>query len=372
MMTCAGQPSTGTIRVVPITPRLQRRPSTTATRRTIAPLLALITVAVFGLVGCGGDDASSAESSTTAPEAQPEEPTEPPSPEDDAPAPTLPPPPPADSNIAYGPAPVCAQGDTTCPGDQTLDIYRSTAAVDVPRPVAVWIHGGGFVTGDKTAVNDHFQPLLDDGYDIVAIDYRLTTDTGDNRFPVPIRDAKRAIRWIKANAADNDWDPERVTAIGHSAGGNIVGMLAASKDDPELEPTDLPPELAAQSSAIAAGVALTPVADLKAWEDHDQQYNSAMKYLGCLTDCDYAEGSVPTYVNSSNVPLWAMFGTDDVLAPPSDGKELAEAYEKAGIGNRFEYVVIDDGPEMWRGHNPDIQRVIPQIQAFLDANTGRS
>ena len=177
---------------------------------------------------------------------------------------------------------------------------------------------------------------------------------------------------IKANAAANDWDPDKVAAIGHSAGGNIVGMLAASKDDPELEPNDLPPELAAQTSAIVAGVALTPVADLKAWEEHDQQFNSAMKYLGCMTDCDYAEGSVPTYVNSSNVPLWAMFGTDDVLAPPSDGKERAEAYEKAGIGNRFEYVVIDDGPEMWRGHNPDIQRVIPQIQAFLDANTDRS
>lgn len=357
---------------MPTSPRPSLRAVSPVARHSLAPLLAMATMAamaMFGLVGCGSDDTST-ESSTTAPAAQPEEPTEPPSPEDDGPAPTLPPPP--ESNIAYGPAPVCAPGDTTCPGDQALDIYRSTADTDGPRPVAVWIHGGGFVSGDKTAVSAQFQPLLDDGYDMVSIDYRLTTDSGDNRFPTPIRDAKRAIRWIKANAAANNWDPERVTAIGHSAGGNIVGMLAASEDDPELEPTDLPPELASQSSAIAAGVALTPVADLKAWEDHDQQYNSAMKYLGCLTDCDYAEGSVPTYVNSSNVPLWAMFGTDDVLAPPSDGKELADAYEKAGIGERFEYVVIDDGPEMWRGHNPDLQRLIPQIRDFLDANTGRT
>ncbi|MFN7150641.1 MAG: alpha/beta fold hydrolase [Microthrixaceae bacterium] len=357
---------------MPLLPRPSQRPTRSVARRSLVPLFALAAMAMLGLVGCGSDDSSSAESSTTAPEAQPEEPTEPPSPEDDGPGVTLPPPPPDESNIAYGTAPVCADGDPACPGDQTLDIYRSTADTDGPRPVAVWIHGGGFVTGDKTAVSAQFQPLLDDGYDMVSIDYRLTTDSGDNRFPVPIRDAKRAIRWIKANAAANNWDPERVTAIGHSAGGNIVGMLAASEDDPYLEPDDLPPELASQSSAIAAGVALTPVADLKAWEDHDQQYNSAMKYLGCLTDCDYAEGAVPTYVNSSNVPLWAMFGTDDVLAPPSDGKELADAYEKAGIGERFEYVVIDDGPEMWRGHNPDLQRLIPQIRAFLDANTGRS
>lgn len=355
------------------------QPSTSPSARRPGPtskLLVLIALVATGLAACStGDDSSAADDDngpTQVTEAQAEQPTEPPLDDDgDAPTPTLRPPDEAD--VAYGPAEICDPDDQHCAGDQTLDIYRSTA-VDGVRPVVVWIHGGGFVSGDKSTVDANFQTLLDNGWDVVAIDYRLTTDAGDNRFPVPVRDSKRAIRWIRANAAQYRWDTDRIAAVGHSAGGNLVGVLAAHTDDATLEPNDLPPELAAQSSAIAVGVALTPVSDLRAWEDHDRDYNSAMKYLGCLGDeCDdrYPEGSVPIHINASSVPLLAIFGNDDQLAPPTDGQQLAAAYRDAGIADRFEYVVVDDGPEKWRGHNPDLRRLSGQIRDFINDHTGR-
>lgn len=287
---------------------------------------------------------------------------------DDGPPPTLPAP--AESNIAYGPSGPCSPGDPDCAGDQTLDIYRSTAGDSAgPSPVVVWIHGGGFVGGDKSGVNAYLRPLLENGWDIVAINYRLTTDTGVNEFPTAIRDAKRAVRWIRANADDNGWDPQRVAAVGHSAGGNIVGFLAVTAGDPDLDAQDLPPDLAAQSAAITAGVALNPVADMDLWSRNEFWTESVQRYVGCSGSCAalFRDASVQDHVDGSAAPLLAIFGARDGVAPPQQGELLRAAYDAAGVPDRLDVVIVDDGPEKWLAHEPDVKRLTPRILEFLDA-----
>jgi acetyl esterase/lipase len=239
--------------------------------------------------------------------------------------------------------------------------------------VALWIHGGGFVGGDKgTGVNEYFQALLDDGWDIVAVNYRLSTQQGANRWPVPLQDVKRAVRWVKANAPQQDWDPQRVAAIGHSAGGNLAGMLATTANVPALEPPDLPAELQQVDSSVVAAVGLHAVSDLALYAE-SYFGETVQTYLGC-TDCPeaVAVGSVQTHVDAESAPYLAIHGVNDGIAAPEQGEKAAAAYEAAGVGDRFELIVVDDGPEKFRGHEPDVKRFATRILDFINDGAARA
>lgn len=282
--------------------------------------------------------------------------------------------PPPEVDIAYGPVAGCPGPgtDENCGGSQTLDIYRAKNAddkkSDKSRPVAVWIHGGGFITGDKSgSLSRYYQPLLDDGWDIVAINYRLSRN-GENTFPTAVQDVKRAIRWIKANAGAQGWDQHAVASIGHSAGGNLSEMLAVTADDPALEPQDLPVELQAVDSSVFAAIGVSAVSDMRTFMATGFFTQATHDYLGCKTGCDSLldRGSVQTHVDKNSAPVFALHGVDDPWAQPSQGELVRDAYEKAGIGDRFKLLVVDDGPERFRSHDLDIERWIGDIQGFLN------
>jgi acetyl esterase/lipase len=274
---------------------------------------------------------------------------------------------PQSANIAYGPPMPCGGDLATCVQQQTLDIYPSS--LPGPNPVLVWIHGGGFVGGDKsTSVNQALQDQLDDGWDVVAVNYRLSTTDARTRFPAAVQDVKRAVRWIKANAAAHDWDPNHVVAIGHSAGGNLAEMLAVTSGNRSLEPNGLPPDLAAVDSSVAGAVALAPVSDLATYRKDPGFGTTVNTYLGCTRACStrLAAGSVQTHVDAAAAPILAIHGVDDPLAQPSQAVLVAAAYGRAGIADRFHLIVVKDGPKDHRGHDPDVPRFEGQITEFLN------
>ncbi len=253
-----------------------------------------------------------------------------------------------------------------CTGAQSVDIYRSEE--EGPNPVVVWIHGGGFVSGDKAdGLNEHLAVFLDAGWDIVAMNYRLSTE-GGNQFPAALHDAKRVVRWVKASAAEQDWDPTSVAAAGHSAGGNLAAMLAVTSQVPDLEPPDLSPELAAVDSSVIAAVAIAPVSDLAAFANTSGWERAARWYVGCEGCPDVAaRASVIPYVDTNSAPLLILHGDEDPIAPPQLGEAVVDAFDAAGIGDRVELIVVRDGPEEFRGHNPDFDRFDDQFVEFLDA-----
>ena len=275
---------------------------------------------------------------------------------------------PEESVVAYGLARGCnvtsPATDDKCGGSQELDIYRSDE--DGPNPVALWIHGGGFVGGDKgVGVNEYFQELLDDGWDIVAVNYRLSTPDGQNRWPTALHDVKAAVRWIKANAEAQDWDPERVAAIGHSAGGNLAALLATTANEPGLEPNDLSGPLLTVDSSVIAAISLRGVTDIGLYAQ--SPFGDPVEtYLGCM-DCDLVNlASVQPHVDGDSFPVYAEYGGDDPIAAPEQGERLQDAFEQAGISDRFKLVVVDDGPKSFQGHEPDVKRFAGDYVDFLN------
>ncbi|MCX7825240.1 MAG: sulfatase-like hydrolase/transferase [Verrucomicrobiae bacterium] len=142
-----------------------------------------------------------------------------------------------------------------------LDLWLAKS--DKPTPLVVFIHGGGFVRGGKSGANpDAIKRCLDAGVSFMAINYRFRQHA-----PIQdiLRDAARAIQFVRHHAAQYNLDPKRVASYGGSAGAGTSLWLAVHDDlaDPKSDDPVL-----RQSSRIAAAGCMNGQAtyDMTEWE----------------------------------------------------------------------------------------------------------
>lgn len=117
---------------------------------------------------------------------------------------------------------------------QMLDVYEPDVAAShvtgSARPLIIWIHGGGWYSGDKSAPPG--MALLPRGYVVASINYRLSSEA---LFPAQIFDCKAAIRFLRANAREFNIDPSRIGVWGDSAGGQLAALLGTTNGRAEYE-----------------------------------------------------------------------------------------------------------------------------------------
>ena len=217
---------------------------------------------------------------------------------------------------------------------QKLDLYLPTTG-DGPFPVVMMVHGGGFMFGDKAdgAGLTGVDQLLEAGYAVASINYRLS---GEATWPAQIYDAKAAVRFLRANAAQYNLDPERFGAWGASAGGNLVAMLGTTCDVTELEGADL--GNADQSSCVQAVVDWFGPIDFLAMDtqfagtecpaNHDAADSPESMLVGApiQTVPDIVATTNPmNYIDTTDAPFLIQHGSADCNIPPVQGKNLADA-----------------------------------------------
>ncbi|HTU25018.1 MAG TPA: alpha/beta hydrolase [Pirellulales bacterium] len=119
-------------------------------------------------------------------------------------------------------------------GDQhlKLDLTRPLK-IEGLAPAVVFIHGGAWTTGKRS----HWQFACDElarrGFVAVTVQYRLVPAF---KFPAQLEDVQAAVRWLRANAERFRIDPERVGAVGVSAGGHLAECLGVGADVERLAP----------------------------------------------------------------------------------------------------------------------------------------
>src|SRR5690348_12184364 len=121
-----------------------------------------------------------------------------------------------------------------------LDVYRQAAGGSGhPRPLVVYIHGGGWRHGDSrtTGAFTNFPRVLASlaarGYVVASIDYRLSAEA---RYPAAVRDVNSAIAYLRLHAREWGIDPTRVVLWGASAGAYLAAMSAATCNDARFAP----------------------------------------------------------------------------------------------------------------------------------------
>ncbi|MBX3072212.1 MAG: alpha/beta hydrolase [Thermomicrobiales bacterium] len=248
-------------------------------------------------------------------------------------------------SVSYGTA-----GDT----DLLLDAHIPPSTGEL-RPAVILIHGGRWSQFIATRV-DYSQDARRfalAGYVTFNIDYRLLTSVpGENAWPAQLDDVQRAVRWVRANAATYDVDPERIGAYGHSAGGHLASMLAVrdTRDNSDAE-------LASFSSRVQCAATVAGHFDLTIPYLTQDDNDVVVKLLGGTADEEpdaYRDASPITWVDAESSPHLIIYGAADQLNPVAQGRNMVASLQEGGV--EHVYVEYPDGdhftPARWADAGP--------------------
>lgn len=222
---------------------------------------------------------------------------------------------------------------------QKLDLFLPEE-IDKPRPVIIWIHGGGWLAGSKDGCPPLSQGFVQRGYAVASIGYRLSSDAN---FPAQIEDCKAAVRWLRAHAKEYQLDVDHFAAWGSSAGGHLATLLGTSGDAKQFDVGDN----LEQSSRVQAVCDYYGPTDLLQMDahalvgaalKHDAPDSPEAKLIGgpIQENVDKAKLANPiVYVDKNCPPFLIVHGDQDPLVPHHQSELLFEALKSAGISARF-------------------------------------
>jgi acetyl esterase len=126
----------------------------------------------------------------------------------------------------YVPASVASRPDLRYdPGDADayVDFPSSVQRTDRALTTIVWIHGGGFVSGNRKQIANYAKILAGHGFTVASVDYGIAPSV---TYPKPVRQIAAAIAYLESNAQALHVDPERFVLAGDSAGALLAAQLA--------------------------------------------------------------------------------------------------------------------------------------------------
>jgi acetyl esterase/lipase len=237
-----------------------------------------------------------------------------------------------------------------------LDLYRAPQA---DAPVVLYVHGGGWRSGDKAdGANERLAPLAAHGVTVAAVNYRLVPDAV---FPDQVHDLKAAIRWLRAQGPSLGLPTDRIGIWGASAGAYLGSLLALTPGVDEFEATV--GGNADQSSAVQAVVHWFGQSDLLAAGSRTETETRLLPFafeaglLGVNSVVEAADRarhlSLLRRVSPAAPPFLIAHGDRDHVVAPSESQALHDALSRAGADTQFILLggAGHEGPEFDRPAN---------------------
>jgi len=199
-----------------------------------------------------------------------------------------------------------------------------------PFPAAILVHGGAWVTGDRTnSVRPLLQPLSDAGFAWFSISYRLAADVARNPVGAAMQlgtaesDVRRAVAFVREHAPEYRVNPNKIALIGESAGGQLAAMAALRPDT---------------SGAVQGVVAFYTPSDLatlaRTTSLIPDNVRDAVK--GTLFDnilmAGLSEFSPINAVSAASPPFLLIHGTDDNVVPFAQSERFCDKLRASNVG----------------------------------------
>ena len=247
------------------------------------------------------------------------------------------------------------------------------------KPVAalVSVHGGRWVSQDRTTNATIDLTLAKAGILVMAVDFRMPPAV---RYPEPIKDINFAIRWLKQRAGEYQLSPDLVGGLGTSSGGHQI-MLNAMKP---LEPrySSIATSDTSQNATLSFAVACWPVLDPLARYRRAKQKNMEIHIAGhdayWPDEASMDEGSPQGFLNRNEsvaLPdLLLIHGTGDNVVPHTMTERFAQGYQEKG--GHVVLRTFADEPHTFVTNEPEkssSQAALASIVSFILAqSTNRS
>lgn len=213
------------------------------------------------------------------------------------------------------------------------------------RPALVLFHGGGWKSGVPTQFDELCQHLAARGMVCIQVEYRLLDDAATPPL-LCVQDAKSAMRWVRAHAAELGIDPNRIAAGGGSAGGHLAASISMVKGlDDAADDLTISPR--AQTLLL-----FNPVYD-----------NGPGGFGHERVGARYREFSPLHNIRAGAPPTIVFLGTEDNLISVETARQFKAEVEN--VGTRCDLHLYEGAAHGFFNNPPYLEQTIAQSEAFL-------
>lgn len=215
-------------------------------------------------------------------------------------------------------------------GEQSLKLDFHVPRGKPRSPLIVWVHGGAWRSGSKSGMP--LGKLVEEGYAIASVDYRLSTEA---KFPAQVHDIKAAIRFLRGHGSDWRVPSKKIVIAGDSAGAHLAVLVGVSNGHPELE-GDVGTDRT-QSSDVQGIISFYGAANLTTILSQSTPHGLKVR----VPALELLLGDLPTnavqlarvaspvfHVDRHDPPLLLLHGDQDPQMPINQSHELCGAYQK--------------------------------------------
>lgn len=268
------------------------------------------------------------------------------------------------------------------------EVRQLRMTFEVPRtkelkPAVIYLPGGGFTTAAHEKMAELRRALAEAGFVVAAAEYRVVPD----KFPALLEDAKAAVRYVRAHAAEYGVDSSRIAVLGDSAGGYLSQMTGATNGEKTWDKGDW----LDVSSDVQAVVSLYGISDLLTigsdYDEATQRIHASPAVTEALlvngpafnqsaggsisADPHKAMAASPLgHIDGTEPPFLILHGSDDPLVSPSQSAKLFEALRAKNVP--ADYILVEGarhGDLSWY-QKPMIDRIVSWLAKTLNARQG--
>ena len=207
-----------------------------------------------------------------------------------------------------------------------LDILNRRSVLPEGAPVLVYVHGGGWVIGDKREQGiPLMHELVQRGWVCVSINYRLSPRA---TWPAHVVDCKRAVAWVRDHIAEYGGDPNFIAISGGSAGGHLAALVALTPGRPEWQPG-----FEKADTSVDACLPFYGVYDMTGAPGLSGTYGRGLLNLlehrvmkAAIEDNPalFEAASPDHWVGEGAPPMFVVHGTNDTLVPVAVARHFVE------------------------------------------------
>lgn len=250
--------------------------------------------------------------------------------------------------------------------DLPLDLYRPQS--NTPSPLVIWVHGGGWKSGSKAGGGPAVFQLLQRGYAVASIEYRLS---GEAIFPAAIEDCKAAVSFLRLHAEKYSLDPNRFGVWGSSAGGHLVSLLGTTND---VDDFDTHPVTHEASSSVQAVCNWYGPSDFLRMNDfpskinHDGADSPESRFIGAPIQKNPQKtlrSNPAAFASEGDPPFLHLHGDKDQLVPFNQSEILHAALKASGVETTL-YKVVGGG-HGFGGARESREELIEKSIRFFDS-----
>lgn len=228
----------------------------------------------------------------------------------------------------------------------------------VAPPLIIFVHGGGWISGDKTMYADEVGYWLEQGYACVLASYRLAPLS---TFPAQIEDLQDLVMYLRENHEKYGYDPKRFVAFGNSAGGHLAAMLGSCD-------TYFGTQHLTAAYKVEAVVSICGLLDLREPRTNHNAigWSFLEQFLGTLDDePKNIQASPLAQVSPGDAAMLIIHGELDDIVPVSQAHAMATALKSAGLDHELVILPGEFHSFSFEGWSTIRQRALAFIQRIV-------